>query len=124
MYIRIVNSDKIIFQLFLFSTKHHDIKLRLRPIIKKMKVQPIWAWIKKLNLTCQIRKAVDRGESRAKLLKRLACTTWGSTQDVLCTAYKIYVRPAAEYDSEALIIITETNSKELNIPKSYPEIYY
>ncbi|GIY66249.1 hypothetical protein CDAR_475251 [Caerostris darwini] len=69
----------------------------------------------KLNWIGQIKKAVDRGESRDKLLKHLAGTTWGSTQDVLCTAYKVYVRSVVEYGSEALLKITEANSKRLDI---------
>ncbi|GFW42041.1 hypothetical protein TNCV_1904991 [Trichonephila clavipes] len=49
-----------------------------------------------------IDSSVDRGYAISKLLKRLAGVTWGSTQDVMCTAYKCYVRLVVEYGNEVL----------------------
>ncbi|GFS62234.1 putative RNA-directed DNA polymerase from transposon BS [Trichonephila inaurata madagascariensis] len=40
--------------------------------------------------------------------KRLSGVTWGSTQDVLCTAYKCHVRPVVEYGNEVLITASDS----------------
>ncbi|GFR27685.1 putative rna-directed dna polymerase from transposon bs [Trichonephila clavata] len=33
---------------------------------------------------------------------------WGTTQDLFCTTYKPYIRPAIEYGSELLVTASET----------------
>ncbi|GFX22678.1 hypothetical protein TNCV_2994131 [Trichonephila clavipes] len=54
----------------------------------------------KLTWKKHIDSSVDRCYSRSKPLKRSAGVTWGSTQDVMCTAYKCYVRHVVEYGNE------------------------
>ncbi|GFQ66482.1 putative RNA-directed DNA polymerase from transposon BS [Trichonephila clavata] len=47
------------------------------------------------------------GKTRNELLKRLSGVKWGTTQDLLCTTYKSYIRPAIQYGSELLVTASE-----------------
>ncbi|GFQ72748.1 putative RNA-directed DNA polymerase from transposon BS [Trichonephila clavata] len=47
------------------------------------------------------------GKTRNGLLKRLSGVKWGTTQDLLCTTYKSYIRPAIESGSELLVTASE-----------------
>ncbi|GFR14181.1 putative RNA-directed DNA polymerase from transposon BS [Trichonephila clavata] len=47
------------------------------------------------------------GETRNGLLKRLSGVKWSTTQDLLCTTYKSYIRPDIEYGSELLVTASE-----------------
>ncbi|GFS95066.1 hypothetical protein NPIL_36651 [Nephila pilipes] len=47
-------------------------------------------------------KLKDIGSARNRLLKKLTGVKWSTIQDLLCTTYKSYIRPAIEYCSELI----------------------
>ncbi|XP_035215976.1 uncharacterized protein LOC118189480 [Stegodyphus dumicola] len=114
----VVNTDKTTFQLFSLSTKHHDIQLQFNDKDLNRIFDTVYLGIHlntKLTWTKHVNSAVDKGYARSRLLKRLASATWGSTQDVLCTAYKSYVRPVVEYGNEALITASDSIKNKFDL---------
>lgn len=114
----VVNTDKTTFQVFSLGTKHHDIEFNYQSKSLIKTYDTIYLCINlntKLTWKKQIDSSIEKGQTRSKLLKYLAGITWGSTQDVLCTAYKSYIRPVVEYGSEVLITASESTRKKLDI---------
>lgn len=71
----------------------------------------------KTDLENHTDSAIDKEHSKLKLMKCLAGITWGSAQNLLCTAY---IRPlVVEYGNEVLIIASNSTWHKLNIPKQH-----
>jgi hypothetical protein len=57
------------------------------------------------NLSVNIlRHTANKANQRLRLIKWLAGTAWGSTQETMNTTYKTYIKPVTKYVSQVLIM--------------------
>ncbi|GFQ84050.1 putative RNA-directed DNA polymerase from transposon BS [Trichonephila clavata] len=105
-----VNTSRMVFQVFTLSTKLKAIQLFYGDYQFQRTQKDTYLEIvldSRLSWNKQASRIQAVGKTRNGLLKRLSGVEWGTTQDLLCTTYKSYIRPAIEYGSELLVTASE-----------------
>ncbi|GFT94085.1 putative RNA-directed DNA polymerase from transposon BS [Nephila pilipes] len=113
-----VNLNKATPLIFTLSTKPKDIEL-IYDGEKLQRTQEVTflriVMDTRLNWNKQACKLKGIGSARNGLLKRLTGVKKGTAQNLLCTTYKSYIRPAIECGSELLITASEAVQDSMEI---------
>ncbi|GFQ92632.1 putative rna-directed dna polymerase from transposon bs [Trichonephila clavata] len=105
-----VNTSKTVFQVLTLSTKPKMIQFFYGDFQLQRTEEVTYLGIvldSRLSWKKQASRVQGVGKTRNGLLKRLTDVKWYTTQDLLCTTYKSYIRPAVEYNSEPLVTASE-----------------
>ncbi|GFR21208.1 uncharacterized protein LOC103524116 [Trichonephila clavata] len=104
-----VNTSKTVFQVFILSTIPKAIQLFYGDYQLQRTQEATYLGIvldSRLSWNKQASRVQAIGKTRNGLLKRQDLFS-STTQDLLCTTYKSYIRPAIEYGSELLVTASE-----------------
>jgi len=86
-----------------------DLKINSQKLPKSESIKYLGVHLdNKLSWKNHVKHTINKVNQRLRLIKRLAGTTWGSTQETMNTTYQTYVKPLMKYGSE--ILITASNS--------------
>ncbi|GFR31874.1 putative RNA-directed DNA polymerase from transposon BS [Trichonephila clavata] len=118
-----VNTSKTVFQIFTLSPKPKAIQLFYGDYQLQRTKEATYLEIvldSRLSWNKQASRVQAVGKIRNGMIKRLSGVKWGTTQDLLCTTYKSYIRPAIEYGSELLVTASEVVQNKIETVQNNP----
>jgi hypothetical protein len=112
---KMINKSKTIYQFFSLQHNNTDFNLKIdNQLLQSASTKYLGVLFdNKLNWADHINKTVEKTNKRIRLMKRLAGTKWGSTQDTLKVYYNTYVKPIMNYGSEVTEPSNKSNLKHL-----------
>ena len=112
-----VNREKTTATLFTLSSKAKPGKLTLGNTTLKYVDQQTYLGVtfdKKMTWKPHINQAEGKARRKLNILRKLAGTTWGATDNILKTVYQGTVRPHLEYGSSAWTTAAKTHLQTLD----------
>ena len=114
-----LNEDKTVYSIFSKSTKVNQKTMTLQLNGKELKKEshPVYLGVKldpRMNLREFTKELKRASETRLRLVKRLAGTTWGAEKRVLRQLYIGYIRSKLDYCSPIQNVAPKTSLQELD----------
>jgi Reverse transcriptase (RNA-dependent DNA polymerase) len=113
-----LNEDKTFYQIF---TNLQDNYKPMIPLVNGFMKETLemkylgFSLDKKLTFKNHANQVAENGRKKMKILKRVTGSNWGTSQDTLINAYKIYILPVLTFGHELLITSSDNVTKQLDI---------